>query len=59
MFPVQTQLGALLGLGTHACYEASSDLWVKYVKTQWLTTGDWGCTPNNGPELAAGQPNSS
>ena len=30
----------------------------KYKK-QWLTFGEWGCTFNNSPKLAVGQPNSS
>ena len=28
-------------------------------KTQWLTTGEWGCPLDNGPKLAMGQLNSS
>ena len=28
-------------------------------KTQWLTSGEWGCPLDNGPKLAVGQPNSS
>ena len=28
-------------------------------KTQWLTSGEWGCPLDNGPKLAMGQPNSS
>ena len=31
-FPVQTPLGARLGLGTQPCYEAPSDLQIENVK---------------------------
>ena len=31
----------------------------KCKKTQWLTSGEWGCPLDNGPKLAMGQPNSS
>ena len=37
----------------------SRDLRVKYVKTQWLTSGEWGCLLDNGPKLVVGQPNRS
>ena len=42
-----------------AHYKAPGDPWVKYVKTQWLTLGEWGCPLDNGLELVVGQPNSS
>ena len=38
----QTPLGAQLSLGTQPHYKAPSDLQVKYVKTQWLTSSEWG-----------------
>ena len=38
-FPIQTPLGAQPGLGTQPYYEVYSDLWIKIVKTQWLTLG--------------------
>ena len=31
----------------------------KFKKTQWLTSGQWGCPLDNGPKLAVRQPNSS
>ena len=54
-YPVQTLLGARLGLVTQPRYKV--DLWVKNVKTQWLTSGEWGCSLTNGPKLAVRQPN--
>ena len=41
-FLIQTSLGAWRGLGTQPRYEASGDLWVKNVKTQSLTSSEWG-----------------
>ena len=32
---------------------------IKYVKTQWLKSGEWGCPLDNGSDLAVGQPISS
>ena len=34
-------------------------LGLKLWKTQWLTSGEWGCPIENGPKLAEGQPNCS
>ena len=58
-FPVQTPLGACLGLRTEPCYDAPGDLQVEIVRKQWLTLGLWDCPFKNGPKLAMGQPNSS
>ena len=58
-FPVQTKLGAQLGLGTQPCYEIHSDFRVEIVKTQLLTAGEWGCPLNNGSKLAVRKPHSS
>lgn len=38
MFPIQTLLGARPDLGTQPRYDASADLWVKTINTQWLTS---------------------
>ena len=57
--PVQTQLGALLGLGVQPRYDAPGDHPAQYVKRKWVTSGEWGCLLDNGPMLAVGQPNSS
>ena len=56
---VQTPLGICPGLVTQPHYEASCDLWIKIVKTQWLISNEWGCPLDNGPKLAVGWPNSS
>ena len=48
-----------LGLGTQPHYKAPSDLWVKHVRMQWLTSDEWDCPLDNRPKLAMGQPNSS
>ena len=56
-FPIQNPLDARLGLGTQLRYEVPGDLWVEHVKTQWLTSGEWGCPLNNGLKLGVGQPN--
>ena len=57
IFLVQTPLGTRPGLGTQPHYEAPGDLQVEIAKTQWLTSGWWGC--QNGPKPAVGQSNSS
>ena len=59
MFLVQTPPCAWPGLATQPHYEAPGDFWVKNVKMQRLTWGEWGCPLDNGPKLAVGQPNSS
>ena len=51
-FPVKAPLGAQADLGTEPGYDVPSDLWVEYVKTRWLTLGEWGFLLNNGPKLA-------
>ena len=50
---VQTLLSAQPGLGTQPHKEAPGTIWFKYVKTHWLTLGQWGCPldkkrPKNG-----------
>ena len=56
---LDSPLGGRPGLGTQPYYEAPDDLRVDYVKTQWLTSGEWGFPLDNGPKLAVEQPNSS
>ena len=58
-FPVQTPLGARLGLGTQPCYEAPGDLWVEIVENAVINIGLVRLSLENGPKLAVGQPNSS
>ena len=53
-FPVQSLLGAWLGIGIQPCYKAPGDLRVKIAETQWLTLGEWGFPPYNGPKIAVG-----
>ena len=35
--------------------EATSDLLIQIVETQWLKSGEWGCPLINGPKLAVRQ----
>ena len=58
-FPPHHQLGSRPGIGTQPLYECSWWTSDRNCKTQWLTSGEWGCPPDNGPELALGEPNSS
>ena len=53
-FPVQSLLGAWLGIGIQPCYKAPGDLRVKIAETQWLTLDEWGFPPYNGPKIAVG-----
>ena len=58
-FPVQTPLGARLGLGTQPRYEAPGDLWVEIVENAVINIRLVRLSLENGPKLAVGQPNSS
>ena len=58
-FPVQPLLCAWPDLGTQPCYKTPGNLRVKIAEKQWLKSGDWGCSPDNGPKMAVGQPNGS
>ena len=58
-FFFQPQLSAWLAIGTQPCYKAPGDLRVKIAETQWLTSSEWGCPPNNDPKMALEQPNRS
>ena len=42
-FPVQTPLDTRLGLRTQPRYEIAGDILIEYVRTQWLTSGEWDC----------------
>ena len=50
--------GTRVGLGTQLRYKAPSDLQVKYVRMQWLTSNESGFPLDNGSKLALGQQNS-
>ena len=58
-FPVQPLLCAWPDIWTQPCYKTPGNLRVKIVEKQWLKSGEWGCFPDNGPKMAAGQPNLS
>ena len=47
MFLVRSPVGAWPGFGTQPCYKVLGDLWVKIVKTQWLTLSEWGNVQNS------------
>ena len=53
-FQVQTPPDALPDWGTQLHYKAPTDLQVKNVKTQWLTSGEWDCPLDNGSKLMWG-----